>query len=263
MQADAAETRTYVAWPDAAREAVERAIERHGEREAWDAFHGLRVGVMSFSGKVGELKGVGRTFRLPVAFEVYPKATRTVFPDFPEPTRRVVYEAGDLFVEGDGRGGPAAEEHRGYRRTFSGLAKLRKWSDLDIAYFVGYSQSNYHGYPFTLPALRFVRAASYRSDGGRWTRLTLDYPVGSECHSRRQTFHFDATGLLRRVDYRAEIVGPGPSACHLYEEYREVAGLLFPARRRVLARVLGWRLGTNLLTADFDLVAIDSEGPQT
>lgn len=232
---------------------MERAIDRHGGWAAWDRFGGVRVVVKSFNGIVGKLKGVGRTFTLPLVFEVDPKAQRTAFPDYPKPGWRTEYAEGTVsVVPGNDRG--EAVRHESYRRSFDGLfRKLRKWSDLDIAYFVGYSMPNYHGYPFALSSLGFVRHRRYGGEGGTWSAITLDYPEGFDCHSRRQTFHFDPTGLLRRVDYWAEVVGPGPTAAHHYEDYVSVEGLLFPRRRRVLGRVFGLLTGMNLLTVGLEL----------
>lgn len=82
--------------------------------------------------------------------------------------------------------------------------------------------------------------------------MTLDYRPGFDCHSRRRNFHFDATGLLRRVDYKAGIVGLGPTAAHHYENYGSVAGLMFP-RRRLPGRVFGFMAGMNMLIVDLEL----------
>ncbi len=246
----------FAKWPGEARAVVERAIERHGGWAAWEAFPGLRVESKAFGGIVGNLKGAGRTFTLPTVFVVNPKAQRTEFPAFPMPDRTTVYEGGGVAVRDD-RAGRMVEEHPEYRRTFAGLfRKLRKWSNLDISYFIGYSMPNYHSYPFSLPALSFVGFKSYSGDGGKWGRVTLDYPQGFDCHSRRQTFHFDATGLLRRVDYKADIVGPGPTAAHHYENYGSVAGLMFPRRRRVLGKVFGFLTNMNMLTVDLELTPL-------
>lgn len=249
-------SRMFDGWPDEARAVVERAAERHGGWRAWESFPGLRVQSKAFGGMVGKLKGLGKTFIMPTVFHVDPKAQRTEFLRFPNPDQITVYEGGGITILDAGRG-QVIEERAAYRSTFSSLfRKLRKWSNLDIAYFIGYSMPNYHSYPFSLPMLGFVGMRSYTSEGGMWNWLTLDYPAGFDCHSRRQTFHFDPTGLLRRVDYKADIVGPGPTAAHHYENYTTVAGLMFPQRRRVLGRVFGILTSMNMVTAELELASL-------
>lgn len=254
MYVPAISTGAFEGWPREATDFVEKAIARHGGWSAWEALGGLRLQVKSFSGIVGKLKGAGRTFALPTRIDIDPKAQRTVFPDYPRSGWQTEYERGAIAVVPAADSGESGVQRDRYRESFvGGWRALRPWSDLDIAYFIGYSMPQYHAYPFSLPSLSFVRCREYRGEGGTWIKMTLDYPAGIDSHSQRQTFHFDSTGLLRRVDYRAEIVGPGPAAAHHYDNYTSVAGLQFPQRRRVLGQVFGRAIGVNLLTADFEL----------
>jgi hypothetical protein len=83
------------------------------------------------------------------------------------------------------------------RAAFFGRAGLRRnlrWDALDSTYFAGYAMWNY---------------------------LT------------HQTFYVDSSGLIRRHDYTAEVVGGWARAAHYLSEHRQVDGLTFPTRRRV------------------------------
>lgn len=221
-------------------------MDRHGGNDAWKSIQKLHVTCTKATGSVWRLKGAGKTFAIPKRFVICPKTQETSFPNFPEPGCSAVFSDRTVRVY-DSEG---VKEFPKYRTRFDGLsAKLRPWTNTDVAYFVGYSMPLYHGYPFTLPSLKFV---NWRRTPRR-TQLTLEYVDTVDCHSRRQTFHFDETGLLIRVDYKADIVGPGPLAAHHYEEYREVCGLQFPTRRRVLARVLGIVWPLNLVSVDLSI----------
>jgi hypothetical protein len=249
-------TSWFAGWPPAAAAIVERSIERHGGLPAWRAFGALRVDCTRFSGLALAVKGVGHTFSFPKRFVIDPKAERTSFPDFPS-GRTTVYERGSVRVV-DQSGAPHV--HDRYRARFGSVAaRLARWSDLDVAYFLGYSQANYHGYPFSLPRLAFV--ARRRHD--RRDALTLEYPAGVDAHCRRQVFHFDEDGLIARVDYRVDIVGRASTSAHFYEHYTEVAGIAFPRRRRIVARLGRLATGVNLISLDVDLAAVSGEPGDT
>jgi len=246
----------YDGWPETASSLVERAIERHGGREAWDRHPRLDITFSRVGGFALIMKGVGRTGRFPTRLVIDPARQRTEYPGFPQADAVTIVADGAVIVA-DLATGHERERHPAYRQRFSTLAgQLRPWSDLDAAYFLGYSQANYHAYPFVLPRLTYCGERSYAGDGGTWHALTLEYQPGEDCHSRRQVFHFDPTALLRRVDYSVEIVGRGSSSTHFYNDYVRVAGILFPSRRRIRARVLGMVTPIPLIVLDASLVAL-------
>jgi hypothetical protein len=239
----------YDGWTPDARAFLDDAIERHGGWTAWDNLGPLRLQLVGLSGLIRWVKGVDRVSAMPRVFVVDPKAQRTEFPDFPRPGLTTVYEGGHLLTRD--RSGRTIEDRARYRAKFdSPLARMQRWSELDVAYFVGYSQANYHSYPFVLPALNLVKYRRESRSRTMWHVLTLEYPSGYESHNRRQTFRFDATGLLRRVDYRAEVTGPGPTAAAHYEDYAAIGGVMYPRRRRVFGKVAGVVTGLNILSLD-------------
>ena len=66
--------------------------------------------------------------------------------------------------------------------------------------------------------------------------LPVRYPADWPVHSRPQSFRFDATGLLVRNDYTAEVMAPWARATHLCAGHRSFDGLVLPTRRRVHPR---------------------------
>jgi hypothetical protein len=78
---------------------------------------------------------------------------------------------------------------------------------------------------------------------GPLQRVQVDFPGELPAHCTRQTFYFDETRRLRRIDYTAEVVGGWARAAHLCAGYENFEGLIAPTRRRVLPR--GW--GRSLL----------------
>jgi hypothetical protein len=77
-------------------------------------------------------------------------------------------------------------------------------------------------------------------------------------HSAHQTFYVDSSGLIRRHDYTAEVVGGWARAAHHPSEHRQVDGLTFPTRRRV--RPIGVRNralpGPTLVWIELDALGI-------
>jgi PAS domain-containing protein len=67
------------------------------------------------------------------------------------------------------------------------------------------------------------------------TEGLVTYPDTVVSHTRQQTCYFDDTGLLRRLDYTADLLGGGP-AVHYPSRYREFDGIMISTRCRIYAR---------------------------
>ena len=65
--------------------------------------------------------------------------------------------------------------------------------------------------------------------------MKVTFPLDVESHSTEQTFYFDSTGILKRHDYTADVLGGLPSANYALEP-KEFSGLIIPTKRRVYAR---------------------------
>ncbi len=119
---------------------------------------------------------------------------------------------------------------RGARDYFPYERRWFSWDELDLAYFMGYALWNY----FALPALLL-------RDDVTWTEVSEGvlkprFPAHLPTHGRDQRLLFDReTGLLRRYDYRPEVVvGMIPlTVGNLVLEHAAWEGIPYPFKRRV------------------------------
>jgi hypothetical protein len=103
--------------------------------------------------------------------------------------------------------------------------------------------------------LRFASgvAGLGRGRGGRSTRSSRDFVA-----SPNRCSYVDSSGLIRRHDYTAEVVGGWARAAHHLSAHRQVDDLTFPTRRRV--RPIGVRNrtlpGPTLVWIELDALGI-------
>jgi hypothetical protein len=223
----------FAGWTADAIALVERAIAAHGGRPAWQAAVSIRLPYLRAAGALLSLKGYGHTFPAPDEFEIRPHERVTIFHGYPDDRHRGQFADGSVSIEEvDGREPPMRSAD--HRRTFSGLARNRRWSPLDALYFFGYALWHYHALPFTLGEARLVKVLTMR---GIPTGIDVVFPTDVHTHSRRQQFHFGADGRIVRHDYVAEVVGGWAAGSHFWEDYERSGGLLIARRRRVQFRL--------------------------
>jgi hypothetical protein len=128
--------------------------------------------------------------------------------------------------------GTVIAERRDARSRFPyGGHRLLRWDRLDALYFIGYTQWCYNAFP----------ALVWRDDM-TWRQLADDvlearFPPHLPAHCELQRFHVDPeTGLLRQMDYTAEVFGRWAKAVHLIDAHGETDGIPFPSRRRIWSR---------------------------
>lgn len=229
----------------AVREVIDRAAARHGGWDRWESLGSIVIDVESLGGAVPWVKGLGRTFPQMGRCTVDPRRRVLTAHDFPSPGSEVVFERGRI----------VGEEPEDYRQRFAGFAKLRRWSPADATYFFGYALTHYLGLPFSLVDAQVIGHRPRRSETG-CDRLTVRYPKGSHTHSTLEHFHFDASGLLVRHDYHAEIIGPGMNGAHYSRDYVEVDGLQVARSRRVVTRLGPWAVPIPVLVARLQVVEL-------
>jgi hypothetical protein len=219
----------HPSWSPAARDLVLRAIDRHGGWALWNRLESVAVSLVRLSGLLPWLKGYQRSYQLPRTMTSFPGQERS---ELGEQGRAwVSYQRGDV------RLGESGEVSRHHRRTFAGLRKLRRWSLADAGYFFGYAFATYTAVPFTLPGLVFVRSVRGTWRGEKLEGVRVAFPDGADVHSPRQNFLFDRTGLLRRMDYVADVAGWWARGAHGCDEYATAGGLPFPLQRTVVLRL--------------------------
>lgn len=234
---------------------LERAIERHGGWSTWQRLESVTLGTRLLRGMIPALKGNGRTFPLPPRLVLRPRELEAEFVDYPTVGGRGLFTRGEVrLVDAHG----ATTEHAAaHRDTFRGLRKNRRWSPLDALYFFGYALTHYHSLPFTLGqgeclGLRRARLGDEVLEG-----VIVRLPSALHTHCGQQVFYFDTTGVLRRHDYVADIIGAWARGAHFWEDYEEVDGLLVAKRRHVVATLFGQPLPAFVaLHAEFSSVEV-------
>jgi hypothetical protein len=166
---------------------------------------------------------------------------RAVFEGFPRVGSRGYFEQGSVRIDSDV--GDQSLRRSDARKAFSTLRHKVSWDKLDALYFIGYALWNYVCTPFMLarPGFDIRQGESWREGGETWQRLHVTFPPDIPTHSREQTFYFDATGLLRRLDYTAEVFSRWARSANYCFDYREMSGIMVPTRRRVTLRGPGGR----------------------
>lgn len=114
----------------------------------------------------------------------------------------------------------------------AGMSRRLRWSDEDVIHFAGYALWNYMTTPF------LFTHAGVATEELPARRLRVTYPGGLPTHCRQQVFHIGEDGLVKRVDYTADVFGPWARAANRCLTFQEVDGLVFATSRRVTPRGL-------------------------
>jgi hypothetical protein len=212
------------------------------------------------SGLLPWVKGGGRTFTLPSAFEILPHERSARFLGYPDADHVGVFEDGAVWLERC-ESNAIVVKSENHRRSFAGLAAYRRWAPLDALYFFGYALTHYHSLPFSLFEARFIRTRESGSRSERLDILDVEFPADLPTHCRRQSFYFDSSGRLTRHDYHAEIVGFWASAAHFWRRQAPFNGLPVALERHVVARLGSTPLPLTALHATFADVEVELRRP--
>jgi len=167
---------------------------------------------------------------------------------FPRPGQVGVFEADRVRIETDD--GRVVSERRVVRGDDGRVIRRLVWDDLDVLYFFGYALWNYTMTPFLFswPDFECRESGEWReSDGSVWRKLAVRSPAGFPTHCRDQVYYFDRQGLLRRLDYTADVFSDAARGAHLCEAHRTFDGFVWPTHRVVYVRRANgspWRLLT-------------------
>ena len=213
---------------------LDEVLEAHGGLDRWRAARTITARVRT-GGLLIRTRVPGNRFadyRLTV--DVH--EPRAVLDPFPMEGQRGLFDHGEARIETVD--GEVLESRPDPRTAFSGIAGLRRnvrWDALDSTYFAGYAMWNYLTTPllFTREGIDVSEGEPWAEDGEQWRRLDATFPSDLDTHSPRQTFYFDARGVLRRHDYVAEVVGRFAHAGHYCDEHVRAGGLVFPTKRWV------------------------------
>ncbi len=213
-------------------ELLREVIDRQGGLDRWAATTSLKVRlrVRPTLFRSHLLSGRLRTFTV----EIETRRVRAVLYPYPVEGQRGIWEGDHVRIESDS--GEVVAQLSGARVDAS---RRWIWNDLHALYFFGYAFWNYTHTPFLFlqPGFDVTEEPKVRVQGESLRRLRVRFPPGIPTHSPEQRFYFGDDGLLRRLDYTAEIFGRWAVGAHLVEAHRSFGGLVYPTHRVVRARI--------------------------
>ena len=211
---------------------LDTAIEAHGDLDRWRSLDQLTAKV-SAGGVLWGLKGQPGILT-DYTLTLSPNLQSATMAPFAAPDLRATYTPACVAVETvDGR---PVEERANPRASFSGHTLQTPWDRPQAAYFAGYAMWNYLTEPFAFAEAGFstVELEPWHEDGETWRRLQVTFPERIATHSRVQTYYIDAQGLIRRHDYRVDILGPAKTdSAHYTWGHQTFDGFVFPTHHSV------------------------------
>ena len=218
---------------------LQRALDAHGGLERWQAAEHVRVRLRS-GGRMFDVRLQGHTIsratRSGALVRFSTDSPRATFEGFPRPGYQGCFIEGAVRIESDRADRQLSRANA--REAFSHMSHKLKWDTLDVLYFIGYALWNYVATPFMLarPGFQLREGEPWHEGGETWRRLEVVFPSDIPTHSRDQTFFFDERGLLRRLDYTAEVFSRWARSSNYCYDYREMSGVMVPTRRKVTLR---------------------------
>jgi hypothetical protein len=219
--------------PEATSDLLEMAVKSHGGAERWAQYSRFRA-TASITGAIWAMKGKAGVLDN-VVLEGEIKDQRLIIAPYPKKGEYTTWEPWRQTIETSD--GVVLEERLDPAASFVGQVRQTPWDDLNAAYFAGEANWNYFVAPFIFMRSDFQteEVEPWHEDGQVWRRLLVTYPDAIVAHCRQQTYYFDDSGLLRRLDYSVDILGGGP-AVHYPSDYRKFGGIMVPTQRRVYVR---------------------------
>jgi len=154
--------------------------------------------------------------------------------DFPGQDKRSIFEPNRIVMEKVD--GTLIQARDNPEESFQGQQRESPWDDIHVAYFCGEALWTYLNTPFlyTQAGFESEEISSIQVEEETWRRLKVTFPEYVKSHTREQISCFGPDGLLRRHDYTVDILG-GATGLNYASEYRDVDGIIVPAKRRIYA----------------------------
>jgi hypothetical protein len=229
-------------------ELLQTAVTAHGGLKRWHEINQIKVAA-SITGAIWFVKSQGDYLK-DVVMTVDTEYEKLVT-DFPGQDKRFVFEPSKLVMERID--GTVIQIREDPEKSFEGQERETPWDDFHVAYFQGEALWTYLTTPFLYTYDGFVseEISPIQVDGETWRRLKVTFPEYVKSHSHEQISCFGPDGLLRRHDYTVDILG-GATGLNYASDYRAVAGIVIPTKRRIYAYEGNYELVKEPL-----LVAID------
>jgi hypothetical protein len=224
------------------------AVEAHGGLERWNEVKAIKVEA-SITGAIWYVKG--KADFLKSVLLTIDTQNEHVTVDFPGQNKRAIFQPYRVVIETVE--GTLVEARDDPEKAFAAQSRETPWDDIHVSYFAGEALWTYLNTPFLYTNDRFATAEipSIQVEGEIWRRLKVTFPDNVKSHTREQISCFGPDFLLRRHDYTVDILG-GATGLNYAADYRNVDGIIVPAKRRVYAYEGDYQLVKEPL-----LVAID------
>jgi hypothetical protein len=227
---------------------LESALAAHGGLDRWNRIKTITVRA-SITGAIWFVKSKGDALK-DVRVDV-DTARERLRMDFVGQDKQSIFEPSRVVIQG--RDGALIDARDDPEKSFAGHQLETPWDDVHLAYFSGEALWTYLNTPFlyTWPGFVTEEIAPIEVDGETWRRLAVTFPDSIKSHTCQQISCFGPDGLLRRHDFRIDILGGAPGSLYA-RDYRNVGGIIIPTTRRGYA----WQ-GDYEPVPDPLLVAID------
>lgn len=212
---------------------LDETLAAHGGLERWKHITNIHTHLAA-TGAVWALKRQPTLFSA-VDVDVDPRTQRVTATPFVHDGWRSIFERDFVRIE---NGASEIEEQRADpRSSFDGHEATTPWDRLHVIYFGGYALWTYITLPFVLaePGFATKEIEPWTEAGESWRRLQVRFPEHIATHSAQQVLYIDGTGLIRRHDYTAEVLGGRPVA-HYLNGHKDFDGIIFPTLRRAFPR---------------------------
>jgi hypothetical protein len=228
---------------------LDLAVKAHGGLDRWNKVNAIKVAA-SITGAIWFVKGKGDVLKDVVLTAETRNERVTV--DFPGQNKRAVFEPNRIVIEKVD--GTLIESRDNPEKSFEGQQRETPWDDTQVAYFVGEALWTYLNTPFlyTHDGFTTEEISSIQVESETWRRLKVTFPDNVKSHSKEQISCFGPDGLLRRHDYRVDILG-GATGLNYASDYRNVDGIIVPTKRRVYAYEGDYQLVKEPLLVGIDM----------
>lgn len=211
-------------------ELFELVLNAHGGLERWNTFTKLSA-KLKIGGVTWAVKGHEGALS-DVQFDMSIHNQSASFSPFISSGQRSVFTKDRVAIESFG--GKVLKELYDPRASFVGHQIQTPWNKLQLIYFSSYATWSYLVSPFlfTWPGFELKELEPWQESGETWRRLEVIFPDGLAYHSKRQIYHYDQHGLLRKHDYWPDILG-GAAATQYTYNYQDFDGIKVGISRKV------------------------------
>ncbi|MFJ3307419.1 hypothetical protein ACIPSA_30860 [Streptomyces sp. NPDC086549] len=186
-----------------------QTVRAHGEAGHWHTLSGFRVRAR-VQGAIWALKGKRGLFD-DITITGETREQRLTIAPYPGPGHHTTWEPRRQTIARDD--GILVTERLDPRARFASHTRQTAWDDFHAAYFAAEVLWNCLTVPFHLlrSDVHTEEGKPWHEEGASWRALQVTYPDAFAAPSKQQTFYFGAEGLLRRIDFGFDLLGPSPA----------------------------------------------------